>query len=62
MRIEFWFHLVPTYKEGNLSTIEDQNVRQKDYDKLYGYSDHCRVNRYDYKKRFFKAEFRKVKE
>ena len=33
---------VPTYKESNLSTIEDQNASQKAYDKLYGYSDLCR--------------------
>ena len=53
---------VPIYPEGNLKTIEDENALEKDYDELFGHSDHCRACGYDYKERFFKAGFREVKE
>ena len=53
---------VPIYPEGNLKTIEDENILEKDYDKLFGHSDHCRACGYDYKEKFFKAGFSEVKE
>ena len=51
---------VPIYPEGNLQTIEDNNVPKKDYDQLYGHYDHCRACGYDYKNRFIKAGFKEV--
>lgn len=51
---------VPIYPEGNLHTIEDNNVAKKDYDELYGHYDHCRACGYDYKNRFIKAGFKEV--
>ena len=53
---------VPIYPEGNLQTIEDDKALEKDYDKLYGHSDHCRACGYDYKERFLKAGFREVRD
>ena len=53
---------VPIYPEGNLKTIEDENILEKDYDKLFGHSDHCRAFGYDYKEKFFKAGFSEVKD
>tara|TARA_S200000501_G_scaffold50104_1_gene40223 strand:+ start:120 stop:830 length:711 start_codon:yes stop_codon:yes gene_type:complete len=51
---------VPIYPEGNLETIEDVDALKKDYDKLYGHSDHCRACGYDYKERFINAGFKEV--
>ena len=51
---------VPIYPEGNLKTIEDENVFKEDYDKLCGHSDHCRACGYDYKERFVNAGFKEV--
>ena len=53
---------VPIYPEGNLKTIEDETAMKKDYDKLFGHSDHCRACGYDYKERFLNAGFRDVEE
>lgn len=53
---------VPIYPEGNLKTIEDDKALEKDYDKLYGHSDHCRACGYDYKERFLKAGFSEVRD
>ena len=51
---------VPIYPEGNLQTIEHDNASKKDYDKLYGHSDHCRACGYDYKERFIKSGFKEI--